>query len=321
MESKIGIALATYNPDLNFFSRQIESLRQQTFSHWTCVISDDSPSAAMHLQIRAIIEEDSRFRLLPQPESGRRGVFYNFEAALQNLPSDCDYVAFCDQDDLWVPDKLTLLVAALQTQPQKALVHSDLCLIDAQDRPLQRSCWELEHRNFEHADSLLHLVVRNRVTGCASLFRASLLQLVLPFPNGVQGEYLHDHWLAAIAQLEGGIVDFARPLVMYRQHGGNVVGAVASSSQALFWRNVSKLSQVAQKAVTALQMRQKLAMDVLARVTLQRPQLQKYAEDQLMPLTNGPSSFYLKQIACSKGKLPEFGLWLQFLWASLQEHK
>jgi hypothetical protein len=61
---------------------------------------------------------------------------------------------------------------------------------------------------------------RNLVTGAASAFRRSLLDIARPFPT----EWVHDEWLAAMAAVCGRVVMLPECLLLYRQHGGNAIG-------------------------------------------------------------------------------------------------
>lgn len=315
--TKIGIAIATYNPPKDFFSQQIDSLLKQFFTNWVCAISDDSVDPKFSNAIEMEVAGDSRFHLFKNSTSSPRGVFHNFENALRNMPPDCEFIAFCDQDDIWAPNKLQRLLEALDQNPGKQLIHSDLKLIDELGAALHPSCWQFEKRKFDEPDSLLRLILRNRVTGCATLFRRELLQLVLPFPKSVDSPYLHDHWVAALALVAGGIIDLPEPLVSYRQHGTNVIGAARKG----FAKKLARLPQFNEKSKKALQDRQRLAVDIIQRISEKLPHLKEKTVRELSPLTEIHPYFFLKQLVQTKGQFPEVGLGLQLLWASLQRPK
>lgn len=318
---KIGIAMATYNPNSDFFCQQIESLRKQKFSNWECVISDDSEDSRFSKAIQAEIGDDKRFHFIPNLGQLPRGVFYNFENALSHLTVGCEFIAFCDQDDFWAPNKLQRLVEVLGQNPGKQLIHSDLQLIDEQGMNLQPSCWKFENRSFREPDSLLNLIIRNRVTGCATLFRRDLLDLALPFPKNVKGEYMHDHWMATMALVAGGIVELPEPLVSYRQHGANVIGAAATRGRGGILKKLEKLAQFKQKSIKALLDRQKLASDVIQRISVKLPAMKDKANLELSPLTKLEPTYYFKNLIQTRGQFPEVGLGLQLFWASLQRQK
>lgn len=243
---KVGIALATYNPQLDFFRQQIRSLQEQSFKDWVCVISDDQSAPEVFLQIKKMIAEDVRFQCVQT--SMRLNVVKNFENAVRHLPSDCQLIAFCDQDDIWQRHKLERLMKEF-TQDDVMLAHSDLELIDEENRTLASSCWDLEKRDWQNL-SVNDLIIRNVVTGCSCMFRLELLPLILPFPAQKQIHFFHDHWVALQALRKGRISSVKEPLVRYRQHGRNVVGAYQGSHSALLQKfvNLKSLLERSDKA-------------------------------------------------------------------------
>ena len=107
----IAIAMATYEPPAELLERQLESLRAQTRDDWICVITDDGSTDEAFARLERAIGRDRRFVVSRAPE--RRGAYANFARALAMVPAEAEYVALCDQDDRWHPDKLETLVGAL----------------------------------------------------------------------------------------------------------------------------------------------------------------------------------------------------------------
>src|SRR3954453_8423935 len=99
----VAIAMATFEPPIELFQRQIDSIRQQTHRNWICVISDAAASPGRVGEMREVLADDPRFVLSLAPE--RLGFYHNFERALSMVPRRADPVALCDQDDRWHPDK------------------------------------------------------------------------------------------------------------------------------------------------------------------------------------------------------------------------
>ena len=221
---KVGIVLATYNPSIDHFRQQLTSLQDQTFENWCCFIIDDRSEERTQIQIKEICSHDSRFKFIPN--SYRLGVYRNFEKGLKIASKEADLtaIAFCDQDDIWLPIKLERLLTEMRGQ-NAALIHSDLEIIDPDGNTLFQSCWQYEGRRPE-AVSLELLLLRNTVTGCSLLFCSSLLQYILPFPEQDQLLWYHDAWVAAIAAYFGKVASLREPLVKYRQHSLNSVGAI-----------------------------------------------------------------------------------------------
>jgi glycosyltransferase involved in cell wall biosynthesis len=215
----IAICMATFEPDIALFRRQVESLRAQTDRRWRCVISDDCSSQERWEQITEVVAGDPRFVASRSPR--RRGFYGNFERALTMAPAEAELLALCDQDDVWRPEKLEVLRAALG---EALLVYSDQRLVDADGRLLCDTLWKGRRNN--HTD-LASLLIANTITGAATLFRREVADLALPFPDA-PGVQFHDHWLALVALAAGGIAYVDRPLYDYVQHRGAVFGEVAA---------------------------------------------------------------------------------------------
>ncbi|MBV8194447.1 MAG: glycosyltransferase, partial [Candidatus Dormibacteraeota bacterium] len=221
-EPQIAVCMATYEPDLELFNRQIGSLRAQTHANWICIINDDSSSREVFAQMAESIDGDARFSL--RRNQARLGFCGNFEAALRRVPHEAAYVAFADQDDCWYPEKLEALLAELQ-RTGAALAYSDMRIVLRDGEILEDTFWRYRRNNFTDVADLL---LANTVTGAASLFSSRLLRWALPFPRYAP-EMFHDHWLAAIAISTGGIAYVDRPLLNYVQHSRNALGYLAGT--------------------------------------------------------------------------------------------
>jgi glycosyltransferase involved in cell wall biosynthesis len=212
----IAICMATFEPPLELFARQIESIRSQTHENWTCVISDDNSPPERLAEIRRVLGGDERFVLAPSDV--RRGFYGNFERALALAPAEAEYLALSDQDDRWHPDKLEVLLGELE---QGALLaYSDTRVVDESGRVLSDTYWRYRANNYTDFTSL---VITNAITGAASLFRRELAERGLPFPPP-HGDIFHDHWLALVAMASGEIRYVDRTLYDYVQHSAAALG-------------------------------------------------------------------------------------------------
>jgi hypothetical protein len=211
----VAICMATYEPPMDLFRRQVDSIRAQTHTDWVCVVSDDCSSPARFEEMRAVLAGDDRFVLSRAPR--RLGFYANFERALELAPADAGYVALADQDDVWHPDKLATL---LEEIGPARLIYSDARIVATDGRLVSETYWPVRRNNHT---SLFSLLVANSVTGAASLFPRDLLDSALPFPPA-QFAHFHDHWLALTALALGEISFVDRPLYDYTQHAGAVLG-------------------------------------------------------------------------------------------------
>ncbi len=223
-ELKVGIALAAYQPDLNYFLKQLESIDRQTHYDWVCVITSDSPLKDLfrNSALRRF-RRHHRFRWFQNPV--RLGVKKNFERAIQLcLKENVSAIACSDQDDLWYPDKLTRLIQVFQKIPPLGMVHSDMQLLESLkkkgERKSPQSLWDMEARGVEHCRPH-ELLVRSVVNGCAMLFDAELARHYPVIPDGF---LQHDQWFPFVASLHGGVYPIHEPLSAYRLHAKNVSG-------------------------------------------------------------------------------------------------
>ncbi len=228
-KDKVGIALAFYNPKPDLFRAQIQSILDQSFLNWICVISIDD-------DIEHLLEKDlglkgpladKRFIIIKNRNPG--GFVSNFGNALSVLLKDPELscFVFCDQDDEWFPEMLEVQVAALREKPKGSMVFSDLsvqAVSNSGERTLiHHSIWELERRNIQNLD-VDSVLMRNLVSGASGMFDRALAEKYLPIPDWVR---FHDHYFAVNAAKDAKLFPIKKSLYFYNQHGGNVVGGGA----------------------------------------------------------------------------------------------
>jgi glycosyltransferase involved in cell wall biosynthesis len=212
----IAICMATFEPPLELFAAQIESIRAQSYYNWICVISDDGSHPARQASMREILGDDDRFVLSPQDE--RRGFYRNFERALALAPAEAQYLCLADQDDRWHSDKLEVLARELDAGA--TLAYSDTRVIDEDGAVRSDTYWRYRRNNYTDLTSLL---ITNAITGAAALMRRELVERALPFPPP-HGDIFHDHWIALVAMATGEIRYVDRPLYDYVQHSEAAIG-------------------------------------------------------------------------------------------------
>ena len=210
----VSIALPTYN-GAKYLRRQLESIFQQTYPALEVIAVDDCSTDGT---IDILEEFRAHFPLRYVVNERRLGFVKNFERAI----SLCEgtYVALADQDDMWVPQKLDILLSHLA---DRSVVCSDFSLIDEEGAILAHSFRRSLNIPIPNADAQFHcLAFINFVQGCTCLFRSSFKNSVLPIPIESMS---HDWWIGIRATQFAGIAYVDQPLVMYRQHGTNTVGA------------------------------------------------------------------------------------------------
>jgi glycosyltransferase involved in cell wall biosynthesis len=221
---RVDILLATYN-GASWLPELLASLRDQSYQAWRLIVGDDgSTDGTLEILAQAAATDPGRIRLLPAAAErlGPRGNFARLCAE-----SDAPYAMLCDQDDVWLPEKIEvtlgrmLAVESRESAERPVLVHTDLCVVDANLATIHESLWRYQRLDPQLTQPR-RLVVQNHVTGCSAMMNQALLRLALPIPDEA---LMHDWWLALVASVHGCISAIDRATVLYRQHGGNNLGA------------------------------------------------------------------------------------------------
>lgn len=221
--AEIDILLATYNGE-HFIAEQLDSLLRQTWRDFRVLIRDDGSSDLTREIIQQYVSAHPK-RIVFCEDDEKRGVVGNF-AELMRL-SSAPYIMLCDQDDVWLPNKVETSFAALKKLEQThgsevpLLIHTDLRVVDESLVIIAPSF--LKRARLHTSHSLRRLMISNNVTGCTAMFNRALLDKALPIPDA---SLMHDWWLALVAAAFGHAALLPRADIFYRQHGRNVVGNI-----------------------------------------------------------------------------------------------
>jgi len=231
---KVNVILAAYNGE-KFIREQIDSIIEN-FSNlesnayeFKIIISDDSSCDRTSEIINQYSIADQRVILLDSEKKG--GVRENFKHLIMN--TDADYVFFSDQDDFWLPNKIELFLTRFSEIEKNfngpIMVHSDLSVVNEELFPINNSMFEYQKINKK--PTFPELLVSNSVTGCVMACNKHLIDIAKK--SSIDESIMHDWYLALIASAFG-IIDFIDcPLILYRQHSANQVGAKSFSIKAL----------------------------------------------------------------------------------------
>lgn len=229
----VDVLLAIYNGEL-FLAQQIESILGQNYGQIRLIVRDDGSTDGSVAIARSFAERHPEQIVLLEDAQGNLGSTGNF---LQLLGfSVADYVMLSDQDDVWLPEKVAIAMAAMKKseilhgRDVPLLVHTDLIVVNKDLSIISGSFWKYQNIDPKHS-GINRLLVQNVVTGCTVMVNRSLLNLVRPAPDGIVE---HDWWLALLAASFGKIVHVNTPTLLYRQHGKNVLGAVKWDAWASF---------------------------------------------------------------------------------------
>lgn len=225
MKQTVDILLATYN-GATYLSAQLDSLLAQTFTDWRLLVRDDGSTDASPTILADYQAKFPKRITIITGKGQNLGASGNFAELMRQ--SDAAYLMFCDQDDVWLQDKIERTMAAMSDLEQlhgadrPLLVHTDLSVADENLVTVADSLWRFQHSDPVGGTALNRLLVQNAVTGCTVMINRSLRDLALPIPAEA---VMHDWWLALAAAAFGVIGHVPASTVRYRQHGANDVGA------------------------------------------------------------------------------------------------
>ena len=223
---RVSVALCTFNGDL-YLKEQIESILQQSSKVHEIVISDDGSTD----QTKGIINQykidyPAIFKLNFHDRAV--GTIRNFQTALEKCTGDVVFLS--DQDDIWHPDKVAIMLRSFR-DPRCLLLFTNGTLVDGAGNSLHSTLWDkwsftpLRRLRWlwSTRGALIDLLRNNnKVTGATVAMRASLLEVVLPIRT--PPHYWHDAWFALHAAARGGLRFIPNLLINYRMHPKQQVG-------------------------------------------------------------------------------------------------
>ncbi len=229
-DASISVAMCTRNGE-PYVARQVRSILSQRPAPLELVVGDDASTdgtiAVIESEHAAARADDAELptTLTIIRRDPALGVTANFAATIDACTGDL--IALSDQDDEWMPGKLAALAAAFAADPGLLLAHTDARLVDGDGTPLGLTLLDALEATSAERDGLAAgqalpvLLRRNLVTGATVMLRRTLLKSAAPIP----AEWVHDEWLAVIAASAGRVRLLPDPLIDYRQHGANEIGA------------------------------------------------------------------------------------------------
>jgi glycosyltransferase involved in cell wall biosynthesis len=213
--------MATYNGS-KFLKEQLDSIRGQSRQINELVVCDDGSkdntvnilnefSSSAPFTVKIIVNEDNL------------GSTKNFEKAMAQCSGDI--IISCDQDDVWLSDKVKILENVFLTNSNCGMVFTNAMMIDEKNTPLNE-LWAAFDFNTTSQKILKNgkgqhfFWGNNIVTGATAAISKSFFQEAAPFPK----EFVHDHWLAATAALKGNLFFSDAITINYRQHSSQLLG-------------------------------------------------------------------------------------------------
>ena len=233
-QQPIAILMATYNGE-RYISEQLDSIMRQSCTSWQLFVHDDGSTDQTPAILRSYALEHDNMTVLEY--ESQRGSAANFLSLLQRV--EADYYMFSDQDDVWRNDKIQVSFDAMQNEetahPGKpVIVYSDLCVTDKALKVVCESFWQQSNIHPEFLTKFADIAAVTPATGSTMLFnRQARQQAVYPANHAT----MHDAWVTAcVLRTDGIIHPISQPLVSYRQHEDNVIGAASANRITLAYR-------------------------------------------------------------------------------------
>ena len=222
----VTILLATFNGE-RYLAQQLESILEQDEQNITIEICDDGSvdgTVEIIKKFQELYPEKVKWMEKEKPsKSAKENFFYMLSKAKD---SDLPYVMLADQDDLWLPNKVSTMFGRMKKMEERygsempILVHANLALTDENLNITHSNMAEFMGQ-LPHQKSLRYRLVENTVTGNSMMINGALLRAYQEPMDCV----MHDWWLALVAAAIGRVSYIEEPLTLYRQHATNAMGA------------------------------------------------------------------------------------------------
>ena len=219
----ITILLATYNGE-KYIVAQLDSLLAQTFTNFTVWVQDDASTDSTW---DILMEYKSRYPdkfHITRNETNTGSAKDNFLSLITTIRDN--YLMLCDQDDVWLPNKIELSMAKIKTLEElhpntPLLVHTDLKVVD-QDLNVICPSFRFHTKRNYNRNAFHQIFNLNNVTGCTTIYNIALAKLLTTSPKHC---IMHDWWLKLVAVAFGKVDHIDESTVLYRQHSQNACGA------------------------------------------------------------------------------------------------
>lgn len=216
-----AILMATYNGE-KFISAQLDSILAQTDGDWSLYIRDDGSTDSTMDIVKRYMEKSGNIHVI-EDGGEKLGCSKNFFRLLETVESE--YYMFCDQDDIWMPDKIEVMkseMKKLEEGGKPAVVHCDFSMIDENSETIKPSYWKHIGLTPEKCYSPDMICVATPVRGASMMFDRKVRDAVVPY---MENALIYDNYITYLAAKKG--CEFKpvhRQLDCYRVHPGNISG-------------------------------------------------------------------------------------------------
>lgn len=220
MGRKVCVLMSTYNGE-KYLKEQIDSILNQIEVEIYLLIRDDGSKDSTV----EILDKYNKLENVTVIKGENLGAKKSFLTLISMAPDYFDYYALSDQDDYWLEDKMISAISHIEGEVKSLednfLYYSNTCLVDKDLFPLNEIGF-----NVDRPYSFGEILIRNCASGCTYVFGKKLKGLIkAPQDLKLENIPMHDHWINMICLATGGKIIFEKKShILYRQHGGNVIG-------------------------------------------------------------------------------------------------
>ena len=221
----VNILMATYNGHA-YLKEQIDSLLAQTYTNWELWVRDDGSTDSTIEILKSYKINHPNINVYTNL-TGKRGACSNFAALFRmaKLDEHAKYIMFCDQDDIWLPNKIEETLTEMKRQEQlypaePVMIYSDVELIDDRGGRTGHSL------RIKGKIDLKNLVSFNYVLGCTVMINRAMIYKIKRIPEQAAN---HDYWMALVTSIYHSAY-INKKLICYRQHRQNASGNVAHNN-------------------------------------------------------------------------------------------
>lgn len=212
----ISVVMATFNGE-KYVKRQLESILCQLDTDDEVIVSDDGSVDNTLSIITKLASVDPRIKVINGPHKGYNK---NFENAIKYAKGE--YIFISDQDDVWMPNKISIILNNFKLNPQVKCIRHDCIVVDDNDNVIIDSYNAYRKSNTDYKSN----IVKNTFTGCCMCVEAEWLKKLIPFPN----EIFYDAWIGILSCKYNKTMIIDNKLIKWCRHEGTVTNAKKRNS-------------------------------------------------------------------------------------------
>lgn len=231
MGKKVIILMSTFNGG-DYLEEQLDSLVKQTYENISIIIRDDGSTDRT---IQILMDYSEKYENITFITGENLGVIKSFFYLLEEYGKSADFISFCDQDDVWLPDKIKVAVNIL---------NEDKCTPQLYATPVQLVDKNLNHMQVKKFKKIgkRNAIIQNVVTGCSVVINRNFSDLLIKNKPNIEKIEMHDSWMYLVCMFFGEFIYDDVSYIKYRQHENNVVGIPSNKIDMLVqsFKNLKK---------------------------------------------------------------------------------